>query len=60
MTAARDQSLRSGGRADDLFGKSQDFADQQMNDTRRSTKEVTATDLYNYKIPWSLTTCLCC
>jgi lipopolysaccharide assembly outer membrane protein LptD (OstA) len=52
-TAARDQSIRSGGRADDLFGKSQDFSDQQLND-RNDTKEVTATDLYNYKIPWSL------
>jgi lipopolysaccharide assembly outer membrane protein LptD (OstA) len=51
--AARDQSLRSGGRADDLFGKSQDFADQQINNSDQSEK-VTPTDLYNYKIPWSL------
>ena len=52
-TAARDQSLRSGGRADDLFGKSQDYADQQINN-RDQSEEVTPTDLYNYKIPWSL------
>jgi lipopolysaccharide assembly outer membrane protein LptD (OstA) len=52
-TAARDQSIRSGGRADDLFGKSQDFSDQQSND-RNDTNEATETDLYNYKIPWSL------
>ena len=51
--AARDESIRSGGRADDLFGKSQDFADQQINN-RDDSKEVTATDLYNYKLPWSL------
>jgi lipopolysaccharide assembly outer membrane protein LptD (OstA) len=51
--AARDQSLRSGGRADDLFGKSQDYADQQINN-RDQSEEVTPTDLYNYKIPWSL------
>jgi len=51
--AARDQSIRSGGRADDLFGKSQDFADQQLNG-RNDNKKVTATDLYNYKLPWSL------
>jgi lipopolysaccharide assembly outer membrane protein LptD (OstA) len=50
---ARDQSIRSGGRADDLFGKSQDFADQQINN-RDQSEEVTPTDLYNYKIPWSL------
>ena len=51
--AARDESLKSGGRADDLFGKSQDFASQQLND-KRDDKKATATDLYNYKIPWSL------
>ena len=51
--AARDQSLKSGGRADDLFGRSQDFADQQINN-RDQSEEVTPTDLYNYKLPWSL------
>ena len=48
-----DQSIKSGGRADDLFGRSQDFADQQINN-RNQSEEVTPTDLYNYKIPWSL------
>ena len=52
-SAARDESIRSGGRADDLFGKSQDFSDQQL-DNRNDTKEVTESDLYNYKIPWNL------
>ena len=52
-SAARDESIRSGGRADDLFGKSQDFSDQQLNN-RNDTNEVAETDLYNYKIPWSL------
>ena len=51
--AARDQSIKSGGRADDLFGRSQDFADQQINN-RDQSEEVAPTDLYNYKIPWSL------
>ena len=51
--AERDQSIRSGGRADDLFGRSQDFADQQINN-RDQSEDVTPTDLYNYKIPWSL------
>ena len=51
--AERDQSIKSGGRADDLFGKSQDFADQQINN-RDQSEEVGPTDLYNYKLPWSL------
>ena len=38
---------------DDLFGKSQDFGNQQING-KRETTEAKATDLYNYKIPWSL------
>ncbi len=51
--ASRNESIKSGGRADDLFGKAQDFADQQLN-TKRDDEEVTATELYNYTIPWSL------
>ena len=51
--AARDESIRSGGRADDMFGKSQDFAAQQINN-RDQSEEVGPTDLYNYKLPWSL------
>ena len=51
--AARDESIRSGGRADDMFGKSQDFATQQINN-RDTSEEVGPTDLYNYKLPWSL------
>jgi hypothetical protein len=52
-SAARDESIKSGGRADDLFGKSQDFGNQQINDKRDASK-AKATDLYSYKIPWSL------
>ena len=51
-TATR-ESLRSGGRADDLFGKPQDFADQRLNDKQNDEKPE-PTDLYKYKIPWSL------
>ncbi|WP_412984895.1 putative LPS assembly protein LptD [Pontimicrobium sp. IMCC45349] len=50
---ARDESLRSGGRADDLFGKPQDFADSRLNSDDKKADEK-PTDLYNYKIPWSL------
>ena len=51
---AREESLRSGGRDDDLFGKSQDFADQRLNADNDSKKEEEPSELYNYTIPWSL------
>ena len=49
----REQSLRSGGRDDDLFGKSQDFSDQRPN-SKDKDKDATASELYNYVLPWSL------
>ena len=51
--AATRESLRSGGRADDLFGKPQDFADQRLNE-KQSDDKPKPTDLYKYKLPWSL------
>jgi hypothetical protein len=52
---AREESLRSGGRDDDLFGKPQDFADQRLNtDNDTDEKQEEPSELYNYKIPWSL------
>ncbi|WP_298901662.1 putative LPS assembly protein LptD [uncultured Psychroserpens sp.] len=51
---ARQESLRSGGRADDLFGKPQDFADQRLTDNDRSDKKKEPSEFYNFKIPWSL------
>ena len=50
---SRAENLRSGGRADDLFGVAQDFADQRLNDNEQEEDEKPS-DLYNYKIPWSL------
>jgi lipopolysaccharide assembly outer membrane protein LptD (OstA) len=50
---AGNESLRSGGRADDLFGVSEDFADRRLGDEEDKEDEK-ATQLYNYKIPWSL------
>ena len=52
--AATQESLRSGGRADDLFGKPQDFADRRLNSDKKNDEDPTPTDLYMYKIPWSL------
>ncbi|WP_299391321.1 putative LPS assembly protein LptD [uncultured Gelidibacter sp.] len=51
---AIDESVRSGGRADDLFGKPQNFADDRLgDDTKDKDKEVDS-EYYNFTIPWSL------
>ena len=52
--ASKKESLRSGGRADDLFGKPQDFADQRLNGNNGNKEEASISDLYKYKLPWSL------
>ena len=52
--ASKKESLRSGGRADDLFGKPQDFADQRLNGNNGNKEEASMSDLYKYKLPWSL------
>ena len=46
------ESVKSGGRADDLFGKPQDFSNQSLN--KNDDKKTEPSALYNYKIPWSL------
>ncbi|WP_027136555.1 putative LPS assembly protein LptD [Gaetbulibacter saemankumensis] len=54
---AIEENVRNGGRDDDLFGISQDFASEQFNnqDNDEDDDENNAKNsLYNYKIPWSL------
>ncbi|WP_289046214.1 putative LPS assembly protein LptD [uncultured Olleya sp.] len=51
---AVDDRLLSGGRADDLFGVSQDFANQQANQRDEDKEERVPDEFYNNKIPWSL------
>ncbi len=46
------ESTSGGGRADDLFGVSQDFSDSRQIETEES-EEVNLTN-YRYSIPWSL------
>jgi lipopolysaccharide assembly outer membrane protein LptD (OstA) len=46
-------NTRSGGRDDDLFGVAEDFADRRLSDDDKDEDEK-ETELYNYKIPWSL------
>jgi len=50
----RQESVRSGGRDDDLFGKTQDFADKRLSGADvNGEDEEEVSEFYNYKIPWS-------
>jgi len=48
-----EDNTSSGGRDDDLFGKSEDFSNRRLSDDDKDEDEK-ETELYNYKIPWSL------
>ncbi|MEQ3664380.1 MULTISPECIES: putative LPS assembly protein LptD [unclassified Olleya] len=51
---SRNERLLSGGRDDDLFGVSQDFADSRfLDDDKDEDKEEEPSELYNYGIPWN-------
>lgn len=50
---SRNERLLSGGRDDDLFGVSQDFADSRFNDDDKDKEDEEPGELYNYKIPWN-------
>lgn len=50
---SREESARSGGRDDDLFGKTQDFSDSRYR-TGDDEEEEEPMDLYKNKLPWSL------
>ncbi|WP_178991946.1 putative LPS assembly protein LptD [Winogradskyella schleiferi] len=53
--ASSQESARSGGRTDDLFGKSQDFADKRLSDRDKNKDDKEENnEFYNYKMPWSL------
>lgn len=54
--ASAQESARSGGRTDGLFGKTQDFADQRLNDKdkKKEGEKEEDNEFYNYKMPWSL------
>jgi len=47
-----EENVRSGGRNDDLFGLSEDFSNQQIEDGKR--KDEKPSEFYNFSIPWSL------
>lgn len=48
-----ERQIASGGRADDLFGSTQDFADKDLVDEPKS-RNPEDDEFYNYEIPWSL------
>ena len=50
---SNEENLRSGGRGDDLFGKSQDFSDSRYRNDEEDEKDETM-ELYKNSIPWSL------
>tara|TARA_R110000868_G_scaffold56488_3_gene174787 strand:+ start:30601 stop:33249 length:2649 start_codon:yes stop_codon:yes gene_type:complete len=52
---ANDQeNLRSGGRDDDLFGRSEDYTSQRFDEKNKDTNDEASSAFYNFKIPWSL------
>ena len=50
------RSSTANARADDLFGVSQDFADQRLGDQKKDKNkdDEENNEFYNYKMPWSL------
>ena len=50
---SQEENLRSGGRADDLFGRSQDFS-SKLYDEDEDEENEKPSDLYRTKIPWNL------
>ena len=52
--AAIEESVRNGGRDDDLFGRSMDSSSEAFSRNDKEEVEDIPNDLYNYKIPWSL------
>ncbi|MEO8773447.1 MAG: putative LPS assembly protein LptD [Gelidibacter sp.] len=51
---AREEALRSGGRDDDLFGKSQNFADRRLGDEDQDKEKEVKSEFYSFDLPWSL------
>ena len=53
---AKEESIRSGGRDDGLFGNPMDFSDRSLGNgaKKQEDKKEKESTLYNYKMPWSL------
>ena len=48
------ESVSGGGRADDLFGVSQDFSNSNQYEEEEEEQEEIDLDKYIYKLPWSI------
>ncbi|WP_282042709.1 putative LPS assembly protein LptD [Winogradskyella flava] len=48
------RAANTNSRTDDLFGKTQDFADKRLTDKDRDKAEENDNELYNYKMPWNV------
>jgi lipopolysaccharide assembly outer membrane protein LptD (OstA) len=50
------RSANANARADDLFGVSQDYADQRLNDRKKDKdkEDEDNNEFYNYAMPWSI------
>ena len=48
------ESVSGGGRADDLFGVSQDFSNSNQYEDEEEKQEEIDLDKYIYKLPWSI------
>lgn len=56
-TKQSNQNVQNGGRADDLFGRSNDLSDQRQSlfKDKDDKKDADENTFFNYKIPWDLT-----
>ena len=53
---SQSETVRNGGRDDDLFGRAEDFADRRFSEEEDQNKaeEAEENDLFTYTIPWNL------
>ena len=52
--ASTEENVRNGGRADDLFGRSEDFTSKRFDPNNQKDDKEKNKDFYNFKLPWSL------
>ncbi|NNE32075.1 MAG: LPS-assembly protein LptD [Winogradskyella sp.] len=48
------RAATTNSRTDDLFGKTQDFADKRLNDNSKKDEDIENNEFYNYKMPWNV------
>ena len=52
---SQSETVRNGGRDDDLFGRAEDFADRRFSEEdQNKAEEAEENDLFTYTIPWNL------